>query len=96
MSREAEPLPTVDAYAPEEPVVAVEKRRAGHFVGMWRFFRARDASLLGKALVVLSVLYVLSPIDLIPDVIPVAGWLDDLIVLVVAGTYLVRSGQRYR
>lgn len=28
--------------------------------------------------IVLSVLYILSPLDLLPDVIPVIGWLDDL------------------
>lgn len=29
----------------------------------------------------LALLYILSPLDLIPDVIPVVGWLDDLGVL---------------
>ena len=33
---------------------------------------------------VLAMLYVISPLDLIPDVIPVIGWLDDLGVLVWA------------
>ncbi len=32
-------------------------------------------------IVLLAFLYVLSPIDLIPDFIPVIGWLDDLGVL---------------
>ena len=29
-------------------------------------------------IIVLSVLYILSPLDLVPDVIPVLGWLDDV------------------
>lgn len=33
---------------------------------------------------VLAMLYVISPLDLIPDLIPVVGWLDDLGVLVWA------------
>ena len=34
-----------------------------------------------KGALVLAVGYVVSPIDLMPDFIPIAGWLDDLIVL---------------
>lgn len=37
--------------------------------------------LLAKALCVLAVAYALSPIDLIPDFIPVLGYLDELILL---------------
>lgn len=40
-----------------------------------------------KALAVAVVAYALSPVDLIPDFIPVLGYLDDLI-LVPAGIYL--------
>ena len=32
-------------------------------------------------IVLLALIYVISPLDLIPDVIPVIGWLDDLGVL---------------
>jgi uncharacterized membrane protein YkvA (DUF1232 family) len=32
---------------------------------------------------VLSLVYVVSPIDIIPDVIPVIGEIDDLVVLIV-------------
>ena len=49
----------------------------------WRLFRDRRISIWPKALLVLCVLYVLSPIDLIPDVIPFIGEVDDLVVLIV-------------
>lgn len=33
-------------------------------------------------LFIITVLYVISPVDIIPDVIPVLGWFDDLAVFV--------------
>ena len=39
--------------------------------------------LLAKFIVVLTVGYALSPIDLIPDFIPIVGYLDDLLLLPV-------------
>lgn len=29
---------------------------------------------------IISTLYILSPLDIIPDLIPVAGWLDDFLI----------------
>jgi len=46
----------------------------------WRLFRDRRVSLLPKALLVLLALYLLSPIDLVPELIPVLGATDDLVV----------------
>ena len=37
-----------------------------------------------KAILVAAVAYVISPIDIVPDFIPVAGWLDDVGVLAAA------------
>jgi len=41
----------------------------------------QDTPLVAKAIAVLVVGYALSPIDLIPDFIPVLGYLDDVILL---------------
>ncbi len=34
-----------------------------------------------KFFLILAFLYLISPIDLIPDFIPVAGWIDDLVIV---------------
>ena len=43
--------------------------------------KEKDTSFLAKILAGTAVIYALSPIDLIPDFIPVIGYLDDLILL---------------
>lgn len=43
--------------------------------------RRRETPWYAKLLAGITVAYALSPIDLIPDFIPVAGYLDDLILL---------------
>ncbi len=53
----------------------------------WRLFRDRRVSLLPKALLVLVGIYVVSPIDVIPDFVPVIGAMDDLGV-VLGGLWL--------
>lgn len=39
----------------------------------------------------LAILYILSPLDLVPDFIPVIGWLDDLGVLAWAARYVLKK-----
>jgi uncharacterized membrane protein YkvA (DUF1232 family) len=41
-------------------------------------------SKLPKFLVVAAILYILMPVDFVPDVAPVVGWLDDIVFLVGA------------
>lgn len=43
-----------------------------------------------KLAIVALLLYVLSPVDLIPDLLPIVGWADDAVVVVMATPYLVR------
>lgn len=48
---------------------------------VWIALRKKQTPWTAKALAAITVAYALSPIDLIPDFIPVLGYLDDLIVL---------------
>lgn len=40
-----------------------------------------DTPLISKVMLVLAVAYLISPIDLIPDFIPIIGFLDDLVIV---------------
>jgi uncharacterized membrane protein YkvA (DUF1232 family) len=53
----------------------------------WRLFRHPRVSLVAKALLVLTGLYVIFPVDLVPDYLPVIGEIDDLAV-VLGGLWL--------
>lgn len=50
-------------------------------VTLWFAIKQPDTPWYAKALGVFVVAYALSPIDLIPDFIPVLGYLDDVILL---------------
>lgn len=43
--------------------------------------KRRDTPLIAKILAGITVGYALSPIDIIPDFVPVLGYLDDIIIL---------------
>jgi len=56
----------------------------------WRLMREPRVSLVAKVLPVLAVLYVLSPLDFIPDVVPVLGQLDDVGILILSVKLFLR------
>lgn len=58
---------------------------------LWAALRHPAAPAWLKVGTVLVVLYVLSPIDLIPDWIPFAGWMDDLAVVTLAIRWMLRN-----
>jgi uncharacterized membrane protein YkvA (DUF1232 family) len=68
----------------------------GYLRAIGRFFRDPDASFWGKLFVLATIVYVVSPLDFIPDLAPVVGWLDDLGLAGVAMMYLARVAGRYR
>jgi uncharacterized membrane protein YkvA (DUF1232 family) len=57
---------------------------------LWQAFVSSETPVHLKALMLLVPAYLLSPIDLIPDVIPVLGWVDDFIVVPLLVSWIVR------
>ena len=85
----------------------VEDRSAGRGIfrrglGLARTFvdmvRDRSYSFPGKLkmLSIICVLYLISPIDLIPDFIPMLGFADDISMLLGTLMYLVREIEKYQ
>lgn len=69
--------------------------RLGWFAALARYYKDPSASILGKLVALLAVIYVIVPVDLIPDV-PIVGWLDDIGVMGLATAWLARVVGRYR
>ena len=65
-------------------------RFRSELVTLWRAFMAPSTPVYIKALMLLVPAYLLSPIDLIPDVIPFLGWLDDAVIIPMMVSWLVR------
>ena len=64
-----------------------------------RFFRyVRDprVPLWRRLSGLFAVVYFVMPLDVLPDFLPVLGWLDDLGVLSAAAFFMVREVQRYQ
>lgn len=70
-------------------------KRRGWVSAFWRYMRDSEASIFGKLLAVFAVVYVVCPVDLIPDV-PGIGWLDDIGVVALVGAWLTRRISEYR
>ena len=56
---------------------------------LWRAFVAPETPLWLKALMLVVPLYLISPLDIIPDFIPLAGWLDDVVVIPLLVSWIV-------
>ena len=57
---------------------------------VWYLFIDGKVSMLTKAIIPAALLYVISPVDFIPDVIPVLGQLDDLGMIMAGLAIFIR------
>ena len=64
-----------------ENIKSRAKKLRQEICALYYAYRRDDLDFLPKAIIMITVAYALSPIDLIPDFIPILGYLDDLIIL---------------
>ena len=70
-------------------------RLATHLLALWKLVRHRDTPRAAKLVALLVLAYALSPIDLIPDFVPVLGLLDDVILLPLGIALAVKLTPRH-
>lgn len=57
------------------------KKLKKEIYALYLAYKSPKTSIFAKVLVVIIIAYAVSPIDFIPDFIPIIGYLDDLIIL---------------
>ena len=57
---------------------------------MWFAVRHSDTPLIAKLILIGIIIYALTPIDLIPDFIPIFGMVDDIIII-LCGLWIARK-----
>jgi len=57
------------------------KRLKNELPAVFLSLKDKETPTIAKVFAMITIIYALSPIDLIPDFIPVIGYLDDLIIL---------------
>lgn len=64
-------------------------------IALWNFIQDPEAPWAGKAIAIGALLYLISPIDAIPDLIPIIGLLDDVAIIALAVAKLANDLKKY-
>lgn len=64
-------------------------------MALWKFVQDPNAPWTGKVIAIGALIYLISPIDAIPDVIPVLGLTDDVSIIGLAVAKLAADLQKY-
>jgi len=59
------------------------------------YIRDPAVALWRKAAGLAAAVYVISPVDFVPDILPLLGWLDDLGVVSAVAAFMIRDIRRH-
>ena len=73
------------------PSILMMIARSGIGRLIFRLMADRRVPIWSKLIVPGGLIYVLSPFDILPDIIPILGWLDDIVAIVVTLAFFLLS-----
>jgi len=62
---------------------------------IFRYLKSSDVPKAPKLLMLLAIIYLIMPVDLIPDIAPIIGWIDDAGIMSLTLAWLGRSIHQY-
>ncbi len=63
--------------------------------GIIPMFRDKEVKWWKKALIIAAIIYLVLPVDLIPPLVPVFGWLDDILIWVALLYFMGQDLDKY-
>lgn len=69
---------------------------ADKIILMFLYFKDSETPKLKKLIIAAGLFYFVTPIDIIPDAIPIVGLLDDIGVLSMVASYMITELEDYR
>lgn len=64
-------------------------------MALWKFIQDPDAPWAGKVIAIAALIYLISPLDAVPDFIPVLGLSDDVTIIGLAIAKLATELNKY-
>lgn len=64
-------------------------------MALWKYVQDPEAPWGGKVIAIGALLYLISPLDAVPDPIPVFGFLDDVAIIATAVAKLAEDLKKY-
>lgn len=58
-------------------------------VQLWNAFRARETPFYLKVATLFVAFYLINPFDIVPDFIPLLGWMDDIVLVPLMVSWIV-------
>jgi len=65
-------------------------------MSLWKFVQDPDAPWVGKAVAIGALIYLISPLDAVPDIIPVVGLTDDVAIILAAVAKVASDLKKYQ